>query len=1008
MRHVHIMLTLIFLASGATAATYTVHADGSGDFSNIQAAMYAAVTGDVIQLSDGVFTGPGNRDLDTNEITFSLVSISGDPELCVINCQGSSGDPHYGIAYSTQGPSAVLSGISIINAWFAPNGGALNLSNASIMVQNCRFISNVAQNFGGAVFGNDWSSPTFTDCLFRSNIAYNNKGGAVHIEDNSEPLFQGCTFGSNMASSGGALSFDLSCSVEVNDCTIEGSVANAIDLGSDGDLSIIQSIVAFNQGVAVTGAVGSVANAVCCDVYGNTAGDWVSLLGGQGGSAGNFEADPLFCNAGQGDYALHSTSPCAEANNPSCGQVGAWPVGCWNVITVAADGTGDFPTIQAAVDAAVSGVDAIELLDGVYTGTGNRDVYFLGKAITIRSQSGNPSDCIIDVNGSATSNHIGFYFWNDEGPESVLQGVTIQDGYSDNWGGAISIASASPTIMNCVFLRNAATTGGAIYAATYTELTISDCDFVENEVVSDSAYYVAGGAIYFAVGTLNTTNCRFIDNHSGPDDFITELAHGGAVYLDGVTEVHFDGCTFSGNTASHLGGTVLAYNTQMPLDFTSCTFYDNGAAEGSAIYVYGSSVAITSSILTAGRFGGAVVVENPNVDMITLSCSDVYGNVGGDWTGVIADQAYTNGNFSANPQFCDAAAGEFTLTASSPCAPLSSSNPSCGLIGAQPVGCAYDGVISTVSDVGNDQGRRVRVSWARSSQDNPGTPYTIESYSIWRRIDGFASAASTDDAAGDKAAARAMYFPTGDWDYVTSVPARSESAYNVICTTLGDSTIASGMFWSMFFVSAETNDPTVFFDSAPDSGYSLDNLAPSVPLNFRFELPTLLAWQESSAVDFDYFTVYGSFSSQLDPSAVRIGHTTGLSMELANPVFPSYLLTATDFAGNEGEAAVIGSTSDVPEAMPTVLRLYPNQPNPFNPKTTIRYDVPKDGRVTLRVYDVRGALVSTLVDTVMPRGSHQIDWDGRGASGRGMASGSYVARLEAGGTVRILRMTVVK
>ncbi len=59
------------------------------------------------------------------------------------------------------------------------------------------------------------------------------------------------------------------------------------------------------------------------------------------------------------------------------------------------DGTGDFPTIQAAVEAALDG-DVIELTNGIFSGNGNWDIDFLGKRITVRSQSGNPELCIID------------------------------------------------------------------------------------------------------------------------------------------------------------------------------------------------------------------------------------------------------------------------------------------------------------------------------------------------------------------------------------------------------------------------------------------------------------------------------------------------------------------------------------------------------------------------------------------------------------------------------------
>jgi hypothetical protein len=63
------------------------------------------------------------------------------------------------------------------------------------------------------------------------------------------------------------------------------------------------------------------------------------------------------------------------------------------------DGSGDFPSIQAAIDFASDG-DIIELTDGTFTGDGNRDVMLQGKAVTMRSQSGNATTCIIDVEGT--------------------------------------------------------------------------------------------------------------------------------------------------------------------------------------------------------------------------------------------------------------------------------------------------------------------------------------------------------------------------------------------------------------------------------------------------------------------------------------------------------------------------------------------------------------------------------------------------------------------------------
>ncbi|HUU94895.1 MAG TPA: hypothetical protein VM487_04080 [Phycisphaerae bacterium] len=90
---------------------------------------------------------------------------------------------------------------------------------------------------------------------------------------------------------------------------------------------------------------------------------------------------------------------------------------CW-------DGSGDYLTIQAGIDAAQDG-DTVLVADGTYQGVGNYDLDFLGKAITVRSANG-PSRCIIQC----AELGLGFYFWTDEGPDAVVQGFTIAAGHT--------------------------------------------------------------------------------------------------------------------------------------------------------------------------------------------------------------------------------------------------------------------------------------------------------------------------------------------------------------------------------------------------------------------------------------------------------------------------------------------------------------------------------------------------------------------------------------------------
>ena len=133
--------------------------------------------------------------------------------------------------------------------------------------------------------------------------------------------------------------------------------------------------------------------------------------------------------------------------------------------------------------------------------------------------------------------------------------------------------------------------------------------------------------------------------------------------------------------------------------------------------------------------------------------------------------------------------------------------------------------ISSVTDVGNDQGRQVRTRWLRSSHDIVGCPavYTITDYSIYRRIDQYFQ---RDVPRAHRAT---LDWPPGEWEYISTVPARGEQQYAAIVPTLADST-SEGIYWSVFFVSAETPSPLVYFDSAPDSGYSKDNLPPDETL----------------------------------------------------------------------------------------------------------------------------------------------------------------------------------
>jgi predicted outer membrane repeat protein len=178
-----------------------------------------------------------------------------------------------------------------------------------------------------------------------------------------------------------------------------------------------------------------------------------------------------------------------------------------DVYVVDPHGTGDFPTIQAAVDAAADG-DIIELTDGTFTGDGNRDVDLLNKSLTVRSQGG-PEVCIIDCDGSASEPHRAFVQRLPAEPDPVLEGMTIVNGYHV-WGGAVYLAYSSPTIADCVFRENVSpgSEGGAICCEESASPYVVGCFFSDNSAQNGGAVAVC------AAGYASFVECTFVRNRA--------------------------------------------------------------------------------------------------------------------------------------------------------------------------------------------------------------------------------------------------------------------------------------------------------------------------------------------------------------------------------------------------------------------------------------------------------------------------------------------------------------
>jgi predicted outer membrane repeat protein len=358
------------------------------------------------------------------------------------------------------------------------------------------------------------------------------------------------------------------------------------------------------------------------------------------------------------------------------------------------DGSGNAPTIQAGIDSAAAG-DTLLLADGTYTGAGNWDVEYKGKPVLVSSQASVPDLCVIACGG-----HRGFVFTANEGPESVLRGVTVKEGYN-TVGGGIYCAGSSPTISNVILSDNfAADAGGGIYCEDGSSPVIVNTAFISNGAMDGGGLYcngsspqihdvefrgnytelpgIGGGLVCMGGSSPEVSDVTFIDNSS--------QTYGGGIACWGNSEPMLTNVLFWRNKAMAMGGGISCGSNA---EITNCTFVLNSSGmEGSAIHSGSSIPPSVHRSIVAFNFGSAPVVA-PGDGCPELSCCNVFGNFWGDWVGSIGDQLGVNGNFSAAPSFCDTLSGDFRVEDCSAC--LQGNHPDSydcgGLIGAYGSGC---------------------------------------------------------------------------------------------------------------------------------------------------------------------------------------------------------------------------------------------------------------------------------------------------------------------------------
>jgi predicted outer membrane repeat protein len=466
------------------------------------------------------------------------------------------------------------------------------------------------------------------------------------------------------------------------------------------------------------------------------------------------------------------------------------------------------------------------------------------------------SDTLEINNFTICNGTIGFYGYNHK--QIILNNGNV---YGNSSYG-IYLYLGNKSILTNVHTNNNSG-GGISFISTNGSLQLLNVTANDNSLVGISINN--GSEVYFEGVTVNNnpaqgieiSNCRnfYAVNTSVTNNFTVN--EGGGIGISNGSIVRLNNCTISNNLSFTFGGGI--YCSESISVLKNCIIYNN----------------YPQSIYVDPVGGGGIMIT--------------YSDILGGWNGV--------GNMDINPIFIDPDNGDFQLSEPSPCIDMGDPGSPLDPDGTRAdMGAYYYAhtsptsvypVITSIIDVPNDQGKQVVINWDRSSVDDP-LYQGINRYSIWREQD----------------------WADNPWELMGYVGAQFFEEYSYIAPTIFDST-SQGLPYFKFKISAETNNPMIHFISLPDSGYSVDNLAPLSPELLSAILVANhvdLKWEKCNNIDFHYYAIYRSNNPDHFPAEpyAFTNDTLLTDMDLLNDTI-YYVVTAFDYAGNESDYSNIAS-----------------------------------------------------------------------------------------------------
>ena len=395
---------------------------------------------------------------------------------------------------------------------------------------------------------------------------------------------------------------------------------------------------------------------------------------------------------------------------------------------------------------------------------------------------------------------------------------------------------------------------------------------------------------------------------------ITSLGGNGILCQDGASTT-IKNCIIQGNTDS--GIYIETRGTTSGPVISNCVIVSN---RNYGIYFSNYPHSLSNSIIMSNSTGVGWYRKSTSRTYFPSSFfnfNNVWGNrnyayfLKWDDHGKITDIPIHS--ISKDPEFKDPNKGDFHLKPTSPCidagwdnlvyADPDGTRNDMGAYGGpdapvpKPIAAPTDFRILSIVDVPNDQGRKVRMSWERHTNDSANSNPQVSSYSIWRKFDPELPAVRAKILNSDFG-----INPEGDWTFLTEIPAAGTDSYSTIVSTLADSTVGSGVYFSTYFIRVHTTDLATTFNCNPDSGYSVDNLEPHTPENFAISTSgsrAKLVWDQIPDPDLAYYAIYRGATPNFEPTEIYEIATEPEFEDAIDEDYPFYRISAFDFSGNQ-------------------------------------------------------------------------------------------------------------